>query len=152
MRLRVTFAAVLACAFVDLARGFGLLGTESTRSAERATSRAEMLQTVPAADPGPSTTIDAVASAPDAAADPFFVTDVLAEPPNGAYGSWSLALDGHSDAFAEFQGGDARIAIHGTNDPSSIGRAASFGCVRVDADTLARLAAAIAPGTPVVIH
>jgi lipoprotein-anchoring transpeptidase ErfK/SrfK len=82
----------------------------------------------------------------------FFVTDVLPEDPGGAYGAWLLALDGHSDAFTEFDGGDARIAIHGTNDPSSIGRAASFGCVRVDADTLARLAAAIAPGTPVVIH
>jgi lipoprotein-anchoring transpeptidase ErfK/SrfK len=82
----------------------------------------------------------------------FYVTDVLGEDPNGALGAWVLALNGHSDTFTEFEGGDARIAIHGTNDASSIGRAASFGCVGVDASTLARLAAAIEPGTPVVIH
>jgi lipoprotein-anchoring transpeptidase ErfK/SrfK len=82
----------------------------------------------------------------------FYVTDVLEEDPNGPLGAWVLALNGHSDTFTEFEGGDARIAIHGTNDPSSIGRAASFGCVRVDATSLARLASAIEPGTPVVIH
>jgi lipoprotein-anchoring transpeptidase ErfK/SrfK len=82
----------------------------------------------------------------------FYVTDVLREDPNGALGAWVLALNGHSDALTEFEGGDARIAIHGTNDQSSIGRAASFGCVRVDAGSLARLAAEITPGTPVVIH
>lgn len=81
----------------------------------------------------------------------YFVTDVLAYPPYGSYGAWVLALNGHSDAFTEFDGGDPRIAIHGTNDPASIGAAASAGCVRVDADPLARLAGGIAPGTPVVI-
>jgi lipoprotein-anchoring transpeptidase ErfK/SrfK len=82
----------------------------------------------------------------------FFITDVLPQDPSGPYGAWLLALDGHSDTFTEFEGGDARIAVHGTNDPASLGQSASFGCVRVDADTLARLATAIAPGTPVVIH
>ena len=77
----------------------------------------------------------------------FFVTDVL--PSSGAYGDWVVALDAHSDTFTEFEGGDARIAIHGTNDPSSIGRAASSGCVRADAETLATLAAALPAGTPV---
>lgn len=81
----------------------------------------------------------------------YFVTDVLAYPRYGSYGAWVLALNGHSDAFSEFDGGDPRIAIHGTDDPSSIGAAASAGCVRVAADPLALLAAGIAPGTPVVI-
>jgi lipoprotein-anchoring transpeptidase ErfK/SrfK len=82
----------------------------------------------------------------------FFVTDVLPDDPNGPHGAWVLALNAHSDAFTEFEGGDARIAIHGTNDPSSIGRSVSSGCVRVDAETLATLAHAIALGTPVIIH
>ena len=82
----------------------------------------------------------------------YYVTDVLPYDPKGGYGAWVLALNGHSDTFTEFQGGDARIAIHGTNDPSSIGRAASFGCVRVPAAALATLAAGVPIGTPVVIQ
>ena len=81
----------------------------------------------------------------------FFVTDVLPRDPSGSYGAWIVALNGHSDAFTEFEGGDARIAIHGTNDPSSIGKAVSAGCVRLTADPLARLAHALPPGTPVII-
>jgi lipoprotein-anchoring transpeptidase ErfK/SrfK len=81
----------------------------------------------------------------------FFVTDVL--PGEGPeYGAWIVALDAHSDVFTEFEGGDARIAIHGTNDPSSIGRAASSGCVRADARTLAALAASLPAGTPVDVE
>jgi lipoprotein-anchoring transpeptidase ErfK/SrfK len=82
----------------------------------------------------------------------FFVTDVLPATAGSAYGSWVIALDAHSDAFTEFEGGDPRIAIHGTNDPSSIGNAASFGCVRVDDPALAALAGALQPGTVVVVH
>lgn len=81
----------------------------------------------------------------------FFVTDLVPEASSSAYGSWILALDGHSEVFDTFDGGDARIAIHGTNDPSSIGQATSSGCVRVDADALSRLAASLPLGTPVEI-
>jgi lipoprotein-anchoring transpeptidase ErfK/SrfK len=82
----------------------------------------------------------------------FFVTDVISTDPKSDYGAWVLALNGHSDAFTEFRGGDARIAIHGTDDPSSIGRAVSFGCVRVPAEVLAKLAAGVPIGTPVLIQ
>jgi hypothetical protein len=81
----------------------------------------------------------------------FFVTDVLPEQVGGGYGAWLVALDAHSDAFTEFQGGDARIAIHGTNDPGSIGAAVSSGCVRVADAPLARLAAGLPLGTPVLV-
>jgi len=77
---------------------------------------------------------------------------VLPYPSGSEYGAWVVALNGHSDAFTEFEGGDARIAIHGTNDPSSIGRASSNGCVRVTGDALALLANSLPPGTPVTIH
>jgi len=83
----------------------------------------------------------------------FFVTDVLPQSnPSGAYGAWIIALDAHSEALATFEGGDPRIAIHGTNDPSSIGHAVSNGCMRVDAGPLDALRAALLPGTPVVVH
>ena len=64
----------------------------------------------------------------------------------------SSRSNGHSDTFTEFDGGDAWIAIHGTNDPSSIGAAVSSGCVRVAADPLTALAAGLPAGTPVVIR
>jgi lipoprotein-anchoring transpeptidase ErfK/SrfK len=82
----------------------------------------------------------------------FFVTDVLPENPTGEYGAWVIALNAHSDAFTEFQGGDARIAIHGTDNPSSIGRAASAGCVRTEPGVLATLAQSLPAGTPVEIR
>jgi lipoprotein-anchoring transpeptidase ErfK/SrfK len=82
----------------------------------------------------------------------YFVTDVLPSDPIGPRGAWILALNGHSDALTEFDGGDPRIAIHGTNEPATIGRSVSSGCVRADPQTLVALASAIAPGTPVVIH
>jgi hypothetical protein len=82
----------------------------------------------------------------------FFVTDVLREDASGAYGAWLLALNAHSDAFPEVAGTDVRIAIHGTNAPASVGAAVSNGCVRVGAEPLAALAAAIQPGTPVQIR
>jgi lipoprotein-anchoring transpeptidase ErfK/SrfK len=81
----------------------------------------------------------------------FFVTDVLASDPTGPYGAWIVALNGHSDALTEFAGADPRIAIHGTNDPTSIGRAASAGCVRLSPTPLAALASSLPLGTSVVI-
>jgi lipoprotein-anchoring transpeptidase ErfK/SrfK len=44
------------------------------------------------------------------------------------------------------------IGIHGTNDPASIGRAASHGCVRLANWDIVRLATKIKPGDKVSIH
>ena len=82
----------------------------------------------------------------------FYVTDLVAERPGGPLGTWVLALNGYSESFETFNGGDPRLAIHGTNDPGSIGRAASNGCVRVNAGDLATLAAGVPLGTPVTIR
>ena len=81
----------------------------------------------------------------------FYVTDVLRENPRGPYSAWVIALNGHSDAFESFGGRDPRIAIHGTNDQSSIGRPVSNRCARLAAEPLAALADGIAPGTPVIV-
>jgi lipoprotein-anchoring transpeptidase ErfK/SrfK len=81
----------------------------------------------------------------------FFVTDVVPEDPSGPYGRWAIALNGRPDGYVPTATSDLRIAIHGTNAPSSIGGATSNGCVRVDAASLNLLAASVRPGTPVVI-
>jgi lipoprotein-anchoring transpeptidase ErfK/SrfK len=60
----------------------------------------------------------------------------------------------HGRAFADgrrSKGGDAQIAIHRTNAPSSIGDEMSNGCLRIAPDALRALAAAITLGTPVTI-
>lgn len=44
------------------------------------------------------------------------------------------------------------IGLHGTNDPDSIGRSASHGCVRLANWDVVRLAQKIKAGVPVVIH
>jgi L,D-transpeptidase ErfK/SrfK len=53
-------------------------------------------------------------------------------------------------AHALYLGWDAYV-IHGTNRPGGIGRRVSHGCIRLAPDDIARLFAAVAPGTPVTI-
>ena len=71
---------------------------------------------------------------------------------SGAYGAAAIALSGFSEKLIYWpQGGP--IAIHGTNDPGSIGQAASHGCVRLGARDLKRLFERVQIGTPVeIIH
>jgi lipoprotein-anchoring transpeptidase ErfK/SrfK len=82
----------------------------------------------------------------------FYVVDKLdTGDPGGAYGRFALGLSAHSDTLTDFGGGDGQVGIHGTNQPSSIGEAASHGCVRVPNDVAAQLAAIVDLGTPVTI-
>jgi hypothetical protein len=69
---------------------------------------------------------------------------------SGPYGAAALALSGFSEILTDWpQGGP--IALHGTNDPSSIGRAVSHGCIRVGARDLQLLFEHTQLGTPVRI-
>lgn len=79
----------------------------------------------------------------------FFVTD-LVNSTNPAYGSFALGLSAHSDTLAEFGGSDGQVGIHGTNEPSSIGKAVSHGCIRVPSDVVDQLRSVLL-GTPVII-
>ncbi|HEY5160119.1 MAG TPA: L,D-transpeptidase [Gaiellaceae bacterium] len=68
----------------------------------------------------------------------------------GAYGSAAIALSAFSEKLIYWpQGGP--VAIHGTNDPGSIGTAASHGCVRLGARDLAQVFRKVQIGTPVEI-
>ena len=71
--------------------------------------------------------------------------------PRGPFGPGALGISAFSPTLTTWmQGGP--IAIHGTNDPSSIGRPVSNGCLRIANKTLRRLFAATPAGTPVVIR
>lgn len=81
----------------------------------------------------------------------YYVTQVLQPPPGGPFGRYALGLSGHSNVLRSFGGGDGQLAIHGTNDPSSIGRDVSHGCIHVDDAAITRLALTLPLGTPVQI-
>lgn len=80
----------------------------------------------------------------------FSITDKLETPdPTGAYGPFAIGLSGFSENLTEFAGGNGQIGIHGTNDPDSIGREASHGCIRVPNSVVEQLAELLPLGTPV---
>ena len=69
----------------------------------------------------------------------------------GPYGPAALGISAFSNVLTGWtQGGP--VAIHGTNEPWSIGRAVSNGCIRVRNPVLRRLFAAANAGTPVLIR
>jgi lipoprotein-anchoring transpeptidase ErfK/SrfK len=71
--------------------------------------------------------------------------------PNGAYGPYIFGLAEFSDTYATFNGGDAQIGIHGQDEPWTIGKAASHGCVHLPNDVIIKLAEMLPLGTPVAI-
>jgi lipoprotein-anchoring transpeptidase ErfK/SrfK len=82
----------------------------------------------------------------------FFVRDHFpTEGANHPYGPFAFGLSGHSDVHMQFGTGDGRIAIHGTNQPSSIGAAVSNGCPHVPNDVVLALIPYLPLGTPVEI-
>lgn len=82
----------------------------------------------------------------------YFVTDRVPFPSGGALGTYAFGISGiQPDLPAGWTGGN-QLAIHGTNDPASIGRSVSAGCVRVSAAALDRMIALLRLGTPVLIH
>src|SRR3954462_9354547 len=83
----------------------------------------------------------------------FSVTDKLNAHSFGSYyGCCVLALSGHQPKLpAGWSGGD-RLAIHGTDSPSTIGAAASAGCLRAGDADLQVLMRRVPVGTPVFIR
>ena len=100
-----------------------------------------------------STTIAIGTSANPTPTGTFFVTDnVTLANPNSPWGPHALGLSARSDTITEYNGGDGIIGIHGTNNPSSIGRAASLGCVRLPNELITLLHRLVPIGTPVEIR
>ena len=70
---------------------------------------------------------------------------------SGPYGPAAIGISAFSEVLRDWpQGGP--VAIHGTNDPGSVGKAASNGCIRLHNDVLTRVFAATPAGTPVIIR
>lgn len=80
----------------------------------------------------------------------YFVTDRVSFS-GGVFGTFAFGLSGIQPRLPVGWSSGDQLAIHGTNAPSSIGTAASAGCLRASEATLARLKPLLRLGTPVVI-
>ena len=82
----------------------------------------------------------------------FYLTELLQSPnPRGAYGPYAYGTSAYSNVYTEFEGGNGQIGMHGTNDPSSIGRNVSHGCIRMSVTDITWLARRVPSGTPLTI-
>jgi len=81
----------------------------------------------------------------------FYVRSVFDWYADSIYGPFVMPLSAYSESIDQINGGDAVVAIHGTQRPDLVGAAASLGCFRLDNDTLRELAAIIEAGAPVQI-
>lgn len=80
----------------------------------------------------------------------FYVNQRFLEDPSGPYGPGAIGISAYSTVLTWWaQGGP--VAIHGTNRPWTVGRAASNGCIHVPNAILKRLFRLTPAGTPVVI-
>jgi lipoprotein-anchoring transpeptidase ErfK/SrfK len=70
--------------------------------------------------------------------------------PDSIYGVYAYGLSGYSNAITNWRWGGV-IGLHGTNDPSSIGKRMSHGCVRMRNRDIVRLAKILPLGTPITI-
>jgi lipoprotein-anchoring transpeptidase ErfK/SrfK len=82
----------------------------------------------------------------------FFVSLLAEFPDTSVYGPFALGLSAYSEVYQSFGGGDGQVAIHGTNDPSSIGLDISHGCIRLPNEAILELSRRLSLGTPVRIR
>jgi lipoprotein-anchoring transpeptidase ErfK/SrfK len=80
----------------------------------------------------------------------FYLTELLA-PTNAGYGPFAFGISAFSDVLNSFGAGPGQIGLHGTDDASSIGRAASHGCIRMSNEDISVLANLLPLGTPITI-
>jgi lipoprotein-anchoring transpeptidase ErfK/SrfK len=109
----------------------------------RVYKRDELLYTVPSAIGTPSSPTPP---------GHYVVTDRVPFPAGSALGSFAFGISGIQPHLPAGWSGGNQLAIHGTNDSSSIGTSASAGCVRVSEWALAHFEPLLRLGTPVVIH
>jgi lipoprotein-anchoring transpeptidase ErfK/SrfK len=85
-----------------------------------------------------------------------FYTADLVKPkagPNGAYGPFAYGLSAFSESpeLENWNGGDGRVAIHGTNLPKQLGQPVSHGCIRVGNAGITKMKNTLPLGVPVEI-
>ena len=82
----------------------------------------------------------------------YFVTDRVAENPYGSYGAFAFGISGIQPRLPIGWSGSDQLALHGTNDPGTIGMSVSAGCLRVSPRVLEELKPLLQLGTPIIIE
>jgi len=82
----------------------------------------------------------------------FYIKELLQPPnPNTVYGPYAYGLSGFSESFETFNGNEPVLGIHGNDDPSTLGKDVSAGCIRMSNDGITKLAQILPLGVPVEI-
>ena len=82
----------------------------------------------------------------------FYLISLMKPPtPDSVYGAYAFGLSAYSDAIRDWRWGGV-IGLHGTNDPASIGKRMSHGCIRMRNQDIERLARILPLGTPITIR
>ena len=82
----------------------------------------------------------------------FYVTQrLIPVSRNGPFGPRALGTSAHSTVLTTWVDGGP-VGIHGTNEPFSVGRPVSHGCIRLPNAKIVRLFALTPLGTPVVVR
>ena len=83
----------------------------------------------------------------------FYTKELLQPPnPNTVYGPYAYGLSGFSNTLTSFAGTQAVIGIHVNNDPSTLGKDVSAGCIRMSNSGITMLARTLPLGVPVEIR
>lgn len=81
----------------------------------------------------------------------YVIEELKMVPDTGPYGTYAFGLSAYSNVLKTFGTGQAQIALHGTDEPGSIGHNWSNGCVHLPDSVADQLARTLPLGTPVEI-
>ena len=82
----------------------------------------------------------------------FYIKELLQPPnPNTVYGPYAYGLSGFQEVFETFNGNEPVLGIHGNDDPSTLGKDVSAGCIRMSNEGITKLAKMLPLGVPVEI-
>lgn len=82
----------------------------------------------------------------------FFLNSLLRPPERGTvYGAYAYGLSAYSGVIRDWKGGGG-VGLHGTDDPSSVGRRVSHGCIRMRNEDIRALVSVLPLGTLVTIR
>jgi lipoprotein-anchoring transpeptidase ErfK/SrfK len=83
----------------------------------------------------------------------WFTTELLQPPrPDGPYGPYAFGLSGFTGSEDGPAGANGQLGLHGTNDPSTLGRNVSLGCLRMSNEAITALATQLPLGVPVDVR
>jgi lipoprotein-anchoring transpeptidase ErfK/SrfK len=82
----------------------------------------------------------------------WFTTELLKPPSDGTYGTYAYGLSGFTGDPGGPEGVQGQLGLHGTNDPTTLGRDVSLGCIRMSNEAISALATQLPLGVPVDVR